>query len=399
MKKILLASAATMAMTGGAFAEAHGGGEVPLGILLSFTGPIESLVPPIAGGAELAIAEVNESGAFMDGMTVTAVRADTFCSDAAGATANAERVITTEGVVGIMGSDCSGMSSAILANVAVPNGVPMISPASTSPALSSAEDNGLFFRTAPSDARQGEVLAGLLLERGIESIAITYTNNDYGQGFADALQAAYEEAGGEVTLVAAHEDGRADYSAEVGALASAGGDVLVVLGYVDQGGSGVVQAALDTGAFDTFAFGDGMVGDTLAEIFGGDIDGSFGTAPGAQGDGVAMYQAAAEGADFDNTSVFSAEAYDAAALLMLAMQAAGSTVGTEYAPSIMDVANAPGEPIMPGELGRALEILAEGGEIDYQGATGVEMIGAGEAAGSYRVVEMQDGVLETVEYR
>ncbi|AHM05268.1 Branched-chain amino acid ABC transporter, amino acid-binding protein [Roseibacterium elongatum DSM 19469] len=237
------------------------------------------------------------------------------------------------------------------------------------------------------------------MERGIESIAITYTNNDYGQGFADALQAAYEEAGGEVTLVAAHEDGRADYSAEVGALASAGGDVLVVLGYVDQGGSGVVQAALDTGAFDMFAFGDGMVGDTLAEIFGGDIDGSFGTAPGAEGEGVEMYATVAEGADFDNTSVFSAEAYDAAALLMLAMQAAGSTVGTEYAPAIMDVANAPGEPIMPGELGRALEILAEGGEIDYQGATGVEMIGSGEAAGSYRVVEMQGGSLETIEFR
>jgi branched-chain amino acid transport system substrate-binding protein len=54
---------------------------------------------------------------------------------------------------------------------------------------------------------------------------------------------------------------------------------------------------------------------------------------------------------------------------------------------------------MPGELGRALEILSEGGEIDYQGATGVEMIGSGEAAGSYRVVEMQGGSLETVEYR
>ncbi|AHM05267.1 Branched-chain amino acid ABC transporter, amino acid-binding protein [Roseibacterium elongatum DSM 19469] len=131
MKKILLASAATMAMTGGTFAQ--DGGEVPLGILLSFTGPIESLVPPIAGGAELAIAEVNASGAFMDGMTVTPVRADTFCSDAAGATANAERVITTDGVVGIMGSDCSGMSTAILANVAVPNGVPMIRPPRPAP--------------------------------------------------------------------------------------------------------------------------------------------------------------------------------------------------------------------------------------------------------------------------
>ena len=398
MKKFLMVSAASMALAGPALADDHGD-TIGLGVLLSFTGPIESLVPPIASGAELAIAEVNGSGALMDGMTVEAVRGDTFCNDAAGATASAERAITSEGVVGIMGSDCSGMTTAILQNVAMPNGVAMISPASTSPALSGMEDNGLFFRTAPSDARQGQVLADILTERGIESIAITYTNNDYGQGFADALSAAFEDAGGEVTLVASHEDDRADYSSEVGALASAGGEVLVVLGYVDSGGSGVMQAALDTGAFDTFAVGDGMVGETLADNFGSAIDGSFGTAPGTDSDGVAIYQGLAEEAGFDGSSVFSAEAYDAAALLMLAMQATGSTSASDYAPAIGDIANAPGETIMPGELGRALEILAEGGEIDYEGATGVELIGGGEAAGSYRIVEMQDGALETVDFR
>ena len=399
MKKLLLASAATLAVTGAAHADAHSGGEVSLGILLSFTGPIESLVPPIAAGAELAIAEVNASGAFMDGMTVAGVRADSFCSDAAGATANAERLVTADGVVGIMGSDCSGMTTAVLSNVAIPNGIPMISPASTSPALSDTEDNGLFFRTAPSDARQGQVLAEVLSERGIEEIAISYANNDYGQGFADALEAAFTAAGGTVTLVAAHEDDRADYSAEVGALASAGGDALVVLGYVDSGGSGVIQAALDTGAFDLFAVGDGMVGDTLAEIFGSDIEGSFGTAPAGSGDGVAIYQAAATEAGFDGSSVFSGEAYDAAALLMLAMQAAGSSDPAEYTAMITEVANAPGEMILPGELGRALEILAEGGEIDYSGATGVELIGPGEAGGSYRVVEMQGDALVDVDFR
>jgi branched-chain amino acid transport system substrate-binding protein len=88
---------------------------------------------------------------------------------------------------------------------------------------------------------------------------VTYTNNDYGKGLADSFAAAFEAAGGTVTLVAPHEDGKADYSAEVGALASAGGDVLVVAGYVDQGGSGIIQAALDTGAFDTFVLPDGMV--------------------------------------------------------------------------------------------------------------------------------------------
>ena len=164
-----------------------------------------------------------------------------------------------------MGADCSGVTGAILANVAVPNGVPMISPSATSPGLSTAEDNDLFFRTSPSDARQGEVLANILADKGITEVAVTYTNNDYGKGLADSFAASFEANGGTITISAPHEDGKADYSAEVGALASAGGEVLVVFGYVDQGGKGIIQNALDTGAFDTFMLGDGMFGDQLAD--------------------------------------------------------------------------------------------------------------------------------------
>ncbi len=82
---------------------------------------------------------------------------------------------------------------------------------------------------------------------------------------------AFKERGGTVTIVAAHEDGKGDYSAEVGALAAAGGDALAVLGYVDQGGRGIMQSAIDTGAFDTFALGDGMIGDSLLDLPGLDF--------------------------------------------------------------------------------------------------------------------------------
>ena len=255
MKKLLMATAVTALMAGTAYAE-----EVKIGIILGFTGPIESLTPSMAAGAELAMKEVTDSGLLLNGATVTPVRADSTCVDAGAATAAAERLITSDGVKGIMGADCSGVTAAILQNVAVPNGVVMISPSATSPGLSHAnnEDNGLFFRTAPSDARQGVVMTEVLMEEGITEVAVTYTNNDYGKGLADAFQAAFEAAGGTVTINAAHEDGKADYSAEVGALASAGGQRLVVAGYVDQGGSGIVRAALDSGAFDTFHFPDGM---------------------------------------------------------------------------------------------------------------------------------------------
>ncbi len=398
MKKFLLASAATMALTGAAAADGHQG-DVTLGVILGFTGPIESITPAMGDGAELAMAEVNESGALFGGATVTSVRADSTCVDSSAAQAAAERLITSDGVHGIVGADCSGVTGSILANVAVPNGMVMISPSATSPGLSTAEDNGLFFRTAPSDARQGVVMAEIIMERGIDTVAVTYTNNDYGQGLADAFTAAFEAAGGTVTLSAAHEDGRADYSAEVGALASAGGDALVVAGYVDQGGSGVIQAALDTGAFETFVFPDGMVSQALVDNFGSDIDGSFGQNPGTDSEGAGLFQAMAEEAGFDGTSPFSAESYDAAALIMLAMAAAESRNAADYMGEIMNVANAPGTEILPGQLGMALEMIANGEEVDYVGASAVELIGAGESAGNYREIEIVDGELSVAGYR
>ena len=235
------------------------------------------------------------------------------------------------------------------------------------------------------------------MDRGFKEVAVTYTNNDYGKGLADAFQAAFEETGGTVTISAAHEDGKADYAAEVGALAAAGGELLVVAGYLDQGGKGIIQGSLDTGAFDTFVLPDGMVGDALPEAIGSDLDGSFGQAPGTDSAGAGTFAEMADG--YDGTSPFAPESYDAAALIMLAMQAAGSSDPAKYKDTLMDVANAPGEQILPGELGKALDILASGGDIDYVGASNVELIGPGESAGNYREIEIKDAALSTVGYR
>jgi len=397
MKKLLMASAATALCTGAAFADGHAE-EIKIGIILGFTGPLESMTQQMAGGAEVAIAEVNDSGALLGGASVVGIRGDSTCIDSAAATSVAEQQITGDGVNAIMGADCSGVTGAILQNVALPNGIVMISPSATSPGLSTVEDNGLFFRTSPSDARQGVVMTEVLMEQDIMEVAVTYTNNDYGKGLADAFQAAYEEAGGTVTINAAHEDGKADYSAEVGALASAGGDRLVVAGYVDQGGSGIVRAALDSGAFDTFHFPDGMISAALQENFGAEINGSSGQHPGTDSEGAKLFVDMV-GDAFDATSPFAPESYDAAALIMLAMQAAGSSDSAEFKNEVMNVANAPGEQIFPGELEKALGILADGGEIDYVGATAVELIGPGESAGNYRQIEIKDGEISTVAYR
>jgi len=393
MKKMLMATTAAALVATGALAE-----DVKLGIHFGFTGPIESLTGHMADGAELAMKEVSDSGMLLDGMTVTPMRVDSGCIDNGLAVSNGERLIA-DGVAGIVGSDCSGVTGALLQNVAIPNGMVMISPSATSPGLTTMEDNGLFFRTSPSDAREGEVMAEILQERGVKSIALTYTNNDYGKGLADAIETSFKALGGEVTIVAAHEDGKADYSAEVGALASAGGDILVVAGYLDQGGAGIIKAALDAGAWEQFGLPGGMIGDSLPENIGPDLNGSYGQIAGSEGEGIDNFVKIAEAAGFLGASPYTPESYDAAALLLLAMQAAGSVDPAVYKDKILDVANAPGEKIYPGDLAKALELIKAGTDIDYVGASAVELIGPGESAGNYRMIEVQDGKNATVGFK
>ena len=389
MKKILIAST-LLALSATASAE-----DIKVGIILGFTGPIESLTPAMAAGAELAFSEASSSGNLLGGATLLPIRADSTCIDAAAASSAAERLITADGVVAIMGADCSGVTTAIANNVAVPNGVVMVSPSATSPALSSIDDKGFFFRTAPSDSRQGQVLADVLKSRGIDEVAVTYTNNDYGKGLSDSFKSAFEAAGGQISIVAAHEDGKADYSAEVGALSASGSQYLAVFGYVDQGGKGIIQAAVDADAFTSFIMADGMVGDSLLEAIGPALDGSIATLPGGSSGGDAFAKhASAAGITADGP--FVPESYDAAALIVLAMQAAGSADRAAIQAKMMMVANAPGKKVGPGELAKALKIIEAGGDVDYQGATNVEFNDVGEVFGSYKELEIGDGKWNTV---
>ena len=371
---------------------------VKVGLLLGFTGPLESQTPNMGASVDMAVAEINASGKFLGGKTLEIIRGDSTCGDSAAAVAAATRLVEADKIVSIIGGLCSGASGAMLQAVARPNGLMMISPSATSPALSTVEDDNLFFRMAPTDARQGVVIAKMMQENGIKSAAITYTNNDYGKGLSDSVKSAFEELGGTITLNASHEDGKGDYSAEVGALASAGGDILVVVGYSDQGGKGIIQAALDSESFDKFFLPDAMVGDVIFSTFGADIDGSLGTVPGTGGESAEAFKAMAAKAGFD-TTVYTAEAYDATILTALAMQAVGTSDSSVAAEKVFEIANAPGEKIYPGEFAKAVEILAAGGQIDYEGASSVTLVGEGDAAGSYREILVKGGVDTTVRYR
>jgi branched-chain amino acid transport system substrate-binding protein len=368
------------------------GATVNVGELQGFTGPLESMIGPMSGGANLAVTETNASGRYLYG-TIVVVQGDSVCIDPAVATAEAERLINDENVMAIMGPNCSGNTGAVISNVLVPNGVVAISPSATSPALTTQEDGGWFFRTAPSDARQGPVLANIAISRGQTDMAVTYSNSDYGKGLADAFVTAYEAAGGTVTVMAGHEDDKADYSADVAALSAGGSATLAVLGYADTGGRGIIAASEDTGAFTDYIFGDGMISEVTS---GAVADGSWGTLPSPDADLGANWKAVAEAGGVDGSGVFSAESYDAMALIILASQAAGSTDRAAIQAQVLNVANAPGRLCSAGSLGDCLKWISGGLEVDYVGATGVELDAGGTANGSYAEREVIGGLFTDV---
>ena len=169
-----------------------------------------------------------------------------------------------------------------------------------------------------------------------------------------------------------------------------------MFGYIDKGGKGIIQASLDTGAFDKFLLADGMVGEALIKAIGKPLNGSVATAPGSDSPNAKKFIDTAKTAGIKGDSPFAGESYDAAALIILAAQAAGSMDRAAIQSKIMAVGNAPGEQIGPAELGKALELLAAGKAVNYQGATDVELTSVGDSSSPYKEYEVKDGEFAVV---
>lgn len=391
MKKALLAmavAASSAAFIGTAQAE------VKLGFLGGFTGPIESLTPPIFDAAQLAVQHINEQGGILGGQTLVMPSGDSTCSDASAASNAADRMVNTEQVTAIVGALCTGETVAAANNAAIPGGVVMVSPASTAPAVTDLDDNDLVFRTVPSDAFQGEMLARLLISKGIEDAAVAYVNNDYGRGLSDAFTATFEAEGGTVVANEAHEDGRADYRSELGSLSSGGSETLVVLAYADGSGQTLLRQAYESGLFTQYVGADGMVGDNLVNAVGADVlEGMIATRPGSPDTpGTETFEELAAEGGIDASAVFAAQAYDAAFLLALAIEQNGSADREGLSEALRAVASAPGEVILPGEWEKAVELIAQGEEINYEGASGShEFDENGDVPGIVVEMAVEDG--------
>lgn len=368
--------------------------DVTLGILGDLTGPIESLAPPIVAGAQLAFDHVNAQGGILDGGKIVSVIGDSACDPSVAGPA-ADKLVNTDQVTGIVGAFCTGATIGAATTAGIPGGVVMISPSASAPAVTTVEDNDLLFRTTPSDAFQGVKLGELLLSKGITDVAVTYVNNDYGKGLADVFVETFTAGGGSVTSNVAHEDGKADYRAELGQLSSGGSQNLVVLAYASGSGKTILQQAIEGGEFTSFVGGDGMIGDDLLTGLPPDaVNGKIiATRAGAySGSSADAYIALATEAGQDPAATYAPQAYDAGFLLALAIQKNGSAAREGLSAALREVASAPGEKILPGEWSKAVELIAAGTDIDYEGAGGpLDFDEAGDVDGVIVELAVENG--------
>src|SRR5690606_5316335 len=361
--------------------------EAKIGFLADVTGGIAGFAPGMVDAGNLAIANINEQGGVLDGQSLTSVVADSAC-DAGAAGPAADRLVNSENVIAIFGGYCSGATIAGANGSAIAGNVVMISPASTAPAVAELEDNDLVFRNVVPDSIQGVKAAELLLAQGVTEVGLTYVNNDYGSGLAGAFEEAFVAGGGTVLANVAHEDGKADYRPEIGQIEAAGATTLVIYGYENAGGGAILNQAVEAGSFDLFMGGDGMAGEAL-----------LASRDAASLEGMILTQAApAEGPAFDALAALTDDAngtyetnsYDAAFLLALAIEKNASADREGLSAALREVANAPGETILPGEWAKAKELIAAGTDINYEGASGsIEFDDVGDVAGAinYFVVE------------
>lgn len=392
MKRKLLIPFIAAAMTSAAYAD------VKIGNPLALTGPIPDLVAPMAQAVDLAVKNVNDQGGmFAGGEKFEVVRVDSACDPVAAVDA-VTKLINVSGVSAIVGPVCSGATIAQAESVSIPAGVVTLSVSASSPAISTMESGtDLVFRAAASDAYQGVALAELTLAKGIKEIAVSYANDDYNAAIAKVFSDSFTSKGGKVTANEAHEPNKASYRSEMATL-GATSDNLALFAYHGSGGITLMRNALETGAFTTFVGADGMLSEEIIDQLGAEnlANVTFTTsASDPTTAAFAAWKAMADAADVPASNPFVPNSYDATFLMALAIEKAGSADRDGIAAALRDVANAPGETILPGEFAKAKKILAGGGDIHYIGAAGAQDFDAnGDVAGLFSKSVVKDGKWE-----
>jgi branched-chain amino acid transport system substrate-binding protein len=375
--------AATETQTAAATPAAPSGQDVKVGILFDVTGPIANFIPPMLDSVTLATDEVNAGGGLLGGKMVSVIGDTTGASQ--GAVDAATKLVNVENVAAIVGALMSGTTIAAANSVVVPTGIMQISPTATSPEMTGFADKDWVFRVVPSDAYQGQVLAKLTMDQGVKSVALTYANNDYAAPLAKAFADHYKSLGGTITAEVKHEEKQPSYTTELATLAKDKPEALVIIAYAGDSGLTLVKESLENGLFKRFIGTDGLRDNLLIEKIGADnLKDSFFTSPSSPKSEAADKFQQIYAAKFQSTKdkIFIGQVYDSVILAALAIQQAGGTDRAKVRDALRQIANPPGDPIGPGDWAKAVELIKNGKDIDYTGATGsMDFDDKGDVAG------------------
>ena len=359
------------------------GQDLKIGTLFDHTGALKEWGPHFQHAAELAAKQMASAGFIIEFIHEDSGTSSDLAKKAA------KKLVEEDKVLAIVGSGSSGVTVPVAETVTCPNNILMISPGSTSPfitVLPADSKKDFLFRTCPSDALQGVVL-GKLAASLYKTASVMYVNNPYGQGLADQFKRSFHKRGGMIYAMLPHgEEVTASYVDELRKafariyltkpFRSGKSDVLCVFSYPEHAKVYVKEAIERFGA-KHFLFCDGSKSEELAKAVGVEnLEGMMGTAPGvAGGESFANFNADYK-AEFGSlpTVPFIANAYDATAIVGLAAYAVKEKGLPLTSKNIRDllrrVANPPGKFIGPGEFKQAFELLKQGKEVNYDGASG-----------------------------
>lgn len=359
------AGAAGMAAVAGCLGDDAVGDQPMAGILMPESGDLGTLGATIRDGALLAQTVMERQ----TDIEIDVRTEDTQTDPEAGISA-AERLVDA-GFPAVVGPAASNVNLPVCRQVFIPSQVVGCSPSSTTPELTTLDDDDYIYRTCPSDALQGPVMAQVARERrDAQTTSTLYLNDDYGQALEENYIQAFEDDGGEVLERVPFEPEQASYTGRLEEALEPDPDILMIVGFPQSG----IQLFRDFYAdFDTgvdIIIPDGLRDDTLPDEVGNDMANVIGTAPLADGPASDFFEEEYESEYDASPTVFNGQAYDALAVLVLANVAAGTTNdGTDVRDNIRTVANPNGESFTGAEIGDAIEAVQAGDDIEYLGVS------------------------------
>ena len=204
-------------------------GVFKVGTFLPVTGNLAFLGPPEVAGVKLAIKDIEAAGGIPGFDKIVLEEGDSGDTSTETGRQTVKRLLPL-GIDILVGAASSGSSLQVLDEV-TGAGVLMISPANTSPALTTAPDSGLYWRTAPSDVLQGAFVGNMMLQDGYTKVAIMSLQDAYGDGLNENITKAVTEGGGEIVANVVYDPTAADFAADVAQIKAAGPEAVVLIGF------------------------------------------------------------------------------------------------------------------------------------------------------------------------